>query len=382
MDDKGHIKMKINDILNRSSIIAEATPEAMAIAKANGIADPNKIQAGKTITVNGQPYQIKAGDTLDKIAAANKTPTTTSSGGNAYAQITKPASLTTPKATDAASLKKAQGLAAGSLTNNGRVPDTAAAPEADKAQVNVANGNISGMRFDPISKKLVPIDSAQPAAADAAPADSNGASLGAAAALANMGRQPVQSSETNPELDRVKSLAGVQNGGVNPALTGGAAQYAAADKDRQPVNANGGQAAQPVAPAAAAGGPQPVKTGSGGTLTTRDGKPVTTRSDNEIWWSQQPGNRGQQYPGDAVAQQQYDARQAAGQKNLDTLKNVGTSISNFFKGGKKEAPAAPAAVNGQAQQPVAEPTNSRPAGGYGHFSESEIARIRHLSGLK
>ena len=46
----------------------KGSTSAQEIAKANGIADPNKIQAGKTITVNGKPYKIQPGDTLDKIA--------------------------------------------------------------------------------------------------------------------------------------------------------------------------------------------------------------------------------------------------------------------------------------------------------------------------
>ena len=40
-----------------------------ALAKANGIADPNKIQAGQQIKLpDGTPYTIKSGDTLTKIA--------------------------------------------------------------------------------------------------------------------------------------------------------------------------------------------------------------------------------------------------------------------------------------------------------------------------
>jgi hypothetical protein len=127
-----------------------------------------------------------------------------------------------------------------------------------------------------------------------------------------------------------------------------------------------GQSAQPVAPAAnPSAGAAPVKTGTGGTLTTSDSKPVTTRSDNQIWWSQQPGNMGKQYPGDAVAQQQYDARQAAGQKNMDALKGVGNKIAGFF-GGKK-----PAAAAGQSQQPTAPPQQVT-------MENEELSRIINL----
>ena len=50
------------------------------------------------------------------------------------------------------------------------------------------------------------------------------------------------------------------------------------------------------------------------------------------------------YPGDAVAQQQVSARDAAGQKNMDTLKGVGNKISNFL-GGNKQPATGSAAVN-------------------------------------
>lgn len=61
-----------------------------------------------------------------------------------------------------------------------------------------------------------------------------------------------------------------------------------------------------------------------------DGGPVTTRSDNQIWWESQSGNRGQSYPGDEVASKQYDARMAEGEKNMERLRSVRDSISSFF----------------------------------------------------
>lgn len=50
---------------------ASSVPANVAsLAKANGIADPNKIQAGQQIKLpDGTPYTIKSGDTLTKIAA-------------------------------------------------------------------------------------------------------------------------------------------------------------------------------------------------------------------------------------------------------------------------------------------------------------------------
>ena len=47
-----------------------------------------------------------------------------------------------------------------------------------------------------------------------------------------------------------------------------------------------------------------------------------TRSDTEVWWSNQPGNRGRTYPGDDIAEKQYQRNQAAGENNLSILRNL------------------------------------------------------------
>jgi len=46
-----------------------------------------------------------------------------------------------------------------------------------------------------------------------------------------------------------------------------------------------------------------------------------SKSDTEIWWSNQPGNRGRTYPGDDIAEKQYQRNQAAGENNLSRLRN-------------------------------------------------------------
>jgi hypothetical protein len=78
--------------------------------------------------------------------------------------------------------------------------------------------------------------------------------------------------------------------------------------------------------------PKPAvrKFADGGEVTTRDGRPVTTRSDNQIWWESQTGNRGKSYPGDDVASKQYEADLAQREKNLQTVKN----FFNKFNGDK------------------------------------------------
>jgi hypothetical protein len=46
-----------------------------------------------------------------------------------------------------------------------------------------------------------------------------------------------------------------------------------------------------------------------------------TRSDDEIFWSNKPGNRGKTYPGDEIARQEYDRDKARGENNLSTVRN-------------------------------------------------------------
>jgi hypothetical protein len=47
-----------------------------------------------------------------------------------------------------------------------------------------------------------------------------------------------------------------------------------------------------------------------------------TRSDDEIAWSNKPGNRGKTYPGDEMARKEYDRDQARGENNLSFLRNL------------------------------------------------------------
>jgi len=65
-----------------------------------------------------------------------------------------------------------------------------------------------------------------------------------------------------------------------------------------------------------------VGSGTPGQTWNAGGGKLRTRSDNEIAWSNQPGNRGKTYPGDAVAQQQAVSRATDGQNNLDTAKGL------------------------------------------------------------
>lgn len=354
---------------------------AQAIAKANGIANPNEIKAGKVIQVNGQPYTIKAGDTLDKIAAANKgsatpaaapEPAATANAGSGGTDQNAPGVSTQvaaaqgkPPASNAATLAAAQGK---------EVPaDTPAATSSPNSGSSYT-GNIGTADNDPV-----------------AGAEGDGVTPGAAAALANMGKPTGSPEAPADDLARMTQLAGAGK----PPAAGGYGNFTGGQQSAQPEPAAATAAAAPQAVNPSAGA-QPVKTGTGGTLTTRDGKPVMTRSDNEIWWSQQPGNMGKQYPGDAVAQQQYDARQAAGKKNMDALKGVGNKIANFFSGNKQSAPAPAPAAGGythpgtpeewaKGNNPPVDWIKDPATGKYSPptqpTTESEMFRIRHLAGL-
>jgi len=318
---------------------------AQAIAKASGVADVNKIKPGQQLTLpNGTKYTVKPGDTMDKIAAANKggaapEPTATANAGGGGADQNAPgvssevdAAQGKPAATNAATLAAAQGK------------DTAPEDSVDAGQKNAVDASnasnaeaVAKMRALQASGENQTVQGEQPPADPTKPANPMA------------GDKPPQTSD---EIARLQQLGGIPQGQVaNPFAPTSGSPMAGVSRPAGGYGQFAGQAAQPEAPAAGpaaanpSAGAAPVKTGTGGTLTTRDGKPVTTRSDNEIWWSQQPGNMGKQYPGDAVAQQQYDARQAAGKQNMDALKGVGNKIANFFGGGKKPND------QGQAQQP-------------------------------
>jgi sulfur relay (sulfurtransferase) DsrC/TusE family protein len=137
------------------------------------------------------------------------------------------------------------------------------------------------------------------------------------------------------DLARMTQLAGAgRPAGGFGNFTGGQA----AQPELNVVSRNDGvpppvPVAEPAAAAPSTVAPV-VKTSSGGALTTRDGKAVTSRSDDEIAWAQK--NPYQPYPGPGWQERQ----KIQGQKNLDALKGVGDKISNFFSGNKAPAPAA------------------------------------------
>ncbi len=179
--------------------------------------------------------------------------------------------------------------------------------------------------------------------------------------------------------------------GITPTVNNQSSSYAQPpSNDENPA----GQAAQPrdasTVPPAALGqrtSPEvnpdtgastvapPVKTGTGGTLTTSDGKPVTSRSDDEIAWANaNPQNRYNPngYPGPGnwdprTGRSKKEAEQ--GQKNLDAVKGFLNKINPFAS---KQQDAGPTGnVNNQSSgytQPQQE--------------SADLAILRKLSGLK
>lgn len=52
-----------------------------------------------------------------------------------------------------------------------------------------------------------------------------------------------------------------------------------------------------------------------------------SRSDDQIWWESQPGNRGKTYPGDDIASKQYERNKAAGENNLSIAKSFWNQLT-------------------------------------------------------
>jgi hypothetical protein len=139
------------------------------------------------------------------------------------------------------------------------------------------------------------------------------------------GASPTQSAAAGTDATKQAAAAQAQKQ-TNQNAAGSAIGAGYAKAATAPASSTAAMPGSQVAAAKPASSVAPVvKTASGGTLTTSDGKPVTSRSADEI---ANTGAFGIQKPS--------AADRAAGQKTLD-------SIKNFFGGGKKAA--APAANN-------------------------------------
>jgi hypothetical protein len=113
----------------------------------------------------------------------------------------------------------------------------------------------------------------------------------------------------------------------NPADPTQAANPLAGVKPAPTVN----QAAQPAA--APLSTVQPDVKSAGGAIKSGSGETWKSSSDLQAAWKNlEPQNRSKPYPGDAVAQQQVSARDAAGQSNLSAVKG----FLNKFTGAKTQ----------------------------------------------
>ena len=195
----------------------------------------------------------------------------------------------------------------------------------------------------------------------------------------------------DPEIARMQQL-----GGMKPQVANPFAPAPQADNPNPPPAAAApaapaaGDAAQAAPPANNGIQPQelkPVTTGTGGNLTTSDGKPVMTGSqtklpDGTIVSTYDIKNNqkfkdkeGKEY----IAQINPMNKQVTFNRNFS---GVGDFVNNMFgkKAAPAAAPAAPAAAPapGQGSQPTKGPQTP---GGYGQFSE-EASRLRRLAGLE
>jgi hypothetical protein len=241
---------------------------------------------------------------------------------------TGPGNAPAAAATDATSLAAAQGKEPAADPN---------APEQSTMADGPAVGSQGPTAQDAVEKAKIGIMGGKPADPTAQAA-------------------PPASGQSQDEIARLQQLGGMNAQVANPfapkpPTTGQAAQPTAA---ADPTAADPTAAVNPMAgvkPAGAAAAQpaaaplstvQPDVKSADGAVKSGSGGNVKSSSDLQLAWrSLQPQNRSMPYPGDAVAQQQVSARDAAGQKNMDTLKGVGNKISNFL-GGNKQPAAAPA----------------------------------------
>ena len=258
---------------------------------------------------------------------------------------------------------------------------TPAAPAAPAAPVAPISGGGTPMNAADLAKAQgkEPAPAAEPAADPNAPeqatmadgpAGSQAQTAGGSNELAKagiMGGKPAAAPAADPTA-AVNPMAGFKNSGGNG---GGAGPSYAGQGGNQttPAAAPAGQAAQP-APLSTV---QPAVTSpvSGQQWKTGDGSTLKSRSDLEIAWSNQPGNRGKTYPGDAAAQQQVSADDANRQTNLNALK--GLFGGNKPPAGQAAQPAPGAAADGG---PAPTPAQLKWLGGADPTDKFILARMR------
>lgn len=358
--------MKIKDV-----IISEAKPVnkgtaagykgtagAQAIAQASGIKDVNKIRAGQVIKIpNGQggttDYTVQAGDTLDKIAAANKVSAAAPAAAPAAPAADAPAAIPAKSDGTTQDIERLKKLAIGGDT-------TQDAPAQDAmAGADAGDQTSSGYTAQSQAQKSPDPEPDAPVASDT-PVNNQ-----------SSGYSAQSQAQKSPEVQQASSgYTGGTSAAQNP---GGYAQSAVPDTS--------GQAARPDAQVSPDTGlstvaPQ-VQSGTPGVNWN-----IKTGSDDEMAWRSKNPNwnmTGKQYPGPGnwdPKTGRSKAEIAQGEKNAAAVKGFLNKINPFAK---KEQPTAPdAATAGQAGQPVKGPQTP---GGYGRFNE-ETRNLRKLAGLE
>ena len=268
-------------------------------------------------------------------------------------------------------------------------PDGTPKAAVSNAAPNNASSSYTGAPAAPAPAAPAP---EAPAPVAASGAEGDGASPGAAAALANMGKPAQAPAAPADDLARMTQLAGAGNpaGGGYGNFTGNVPQNQAAQAAPEPAPAPvAAPAPAPVAAEPAAqpapqvnpdtglnAAPKPVTTGTGGKTN------IVTGSDDEMAWrakNPQWNMTGAQYPGagnwdpktgrSKVAQAQADANAAA-------VKGFFNKINPFAK---KEAPAA-APAPGQAAQ--AAPPAPGAAGAMAAMREADDALLATIRGIR
>jgi hypothetical protein len=241
-------------------------------------------------------------------------------------------------------------------------------PSKDTNVTQVAASDGTSADLDRLKQLAIGGTQPAPAAAAAPAAPEAPANPGTAAAGIAFNQGSLGTRAPEPQAEPV---AGQRPGGIAFNQDAGTTPGQAAQPAPEPAAAAPAPAAQP-APAAPSTVAPVVKTGSGGTLTTSDGKPVTSRSDDEIAWAQK--NPYQPYPGPGWQEKQ----KAQGDANAAAVKGFLNKINPFAK----KEPAPVAGQGGQAAPANPGSPQAPAAFRQGQMESAELAIIRKLSGLK
>ena len=302
-------------------VFPTAKADIIAWQKANGL-KPDGLIGDKTYAAMSAA-DMKAPPGFQKVPNKAKAPA---------AKPAAPAANPNQAAIDASNKVQADQTAAVAAANQPAAepakPSDGSTAEIDRLQ---QLGGINAQVANPFAPKP------PAAAAPAAPAAAEPAAEPAAAGQRPGGIAFNQDAGTTSG-QAAQAAPGQRPGGIafnqDAGSTSGQAAQAAAPAPEAPATAAPAPAAAPAAPSTVA---PVVKTGTGGTLTTRDGKPVTSRSDDEIAWAQK--NPYQPYPGPGWQEKQ----KAQGDQNAAAVKGFLNKINPFAKKAAPAAPGTPAA---------------------------------------